>query len=242
MPFTFFSLEWDSTYFGFPCAKAVITGHLTKQDADAFLEKAKAFRFITICNPDSFSENNDILTTYFNALQTDVNIRLCNKTPVALPDAADGAFDIQIADNMSLPDSIFSATKHAFSHSRFYKDPHISPEKANGVFESWIKNAQNKEGEYFCLCSHQEKLAGFLLFHFENGTDAIIELVFVSPDCRGSGVATAMLQQCSSFCAEHGMHNMYIGTQKRNDIALQVYQKNMYQEENVTHIFHMWNK
>lgn len=242
MPYTVTPLTWDSAHFGYPCAKAVLTGVLTAQESDAFFEETKAFRFVTVNNPDSFPENNDILSCHPDILQADTNILLVNRGPVLLPDSNTVSHDICISDKVSLPDEVRDMVKHAFIHSRFYADSHIDAEKASGVFESWVKNAQNKEGKYFCICTIENTPAGFVLFHTEQNTDAVIELVCVSGIHREKGVGTAMLQAFGSFCKNRGLQNLYVGTQKRNKAALAAYRKNLYQEENVTHIFHMWNK
>lgn len=241
MSYTITPLAWDSAHFDCPCAKVQLTKPLTKQEANALFEEAKPFRFVTISNPDQFPENNALLASCSNIIHADTNILLHNPGPGLLPAPIPFSDCVQIADNISVPDALLTLAKNSFIHSRFYADPHISAEKAGGVFENWVKNAQNKEGKYFCICKPDDAPAGFLLFHTEN-TEAVIELICVSPAYRGKGVATAMLQAFGHFCQDLGIRDLYVGTQERNLQALSVYRKNMYQDEKVTYTFHMWNE
>ncbi len=237
--FTIQKAQWDTEYFGIPCAKAEITGVLSKDAVCDFWEQAAPFRYITVSNPDVYAQNNAALEALPGALQADTNILLKNSAPFPCDMKLSCDMELTLSDCATLED-ISTQVCGAFSSSRFYHDPHITPEQADGIYINWLRNAQKKENKYFCVCRIKGAFAGLILFRKDSPDTALIELIFTAATFRKAGVGTAMMQRLFAFCTENSITQILVGTQKRNETALSFYRKNGFQDEAITHIFHIW--
>lgn len=233
--------EWDTNYFGVLCAKAELQGLLSEQDICRFDEEIKKFQFVMVSNPDIYAENNLLLEKVSGIQKADTNILLRCDAPFVFLKELREDMEISISDNAEHGD-IEKQVRGAFSASRFHNDPHISDEKADGIYINWLRNAQLKENKYFCICKINGEFAGLILFRKETPNTALIELIFTSSNFRASGVGSFMMHSLFEFCTENGITKILVGTQERNETALKFYRKHGFKDIQVTHIFHIWKE
>lgn len=237
--FTIQDSPWDTHYFGVSCAKVELAGLLTEQEKAVFLEQIEPYQYITVCNPDAFAENNAFLHNIPGSQKTDTNIRLQNEAPYFVPKGISPQMELAITDTLFDMD-IQKQVPGIFSASRFYHDPNISKEKADGIYISWLQNARKRKSKYFCTCRIDGTFAGLILFQKDAESLVRIELIFTSTSFRHCGVGSAMMYRLFDFCNQNNITRILVGTQERNQNALQFYRRHGFIDINKTHIFHIW--
>ncbi len=242
MPFSFTVLDWDSAHFGVPCAKVKLTKSLTCDEWERLICAIRPYRFVTVQNSDMFSENTRRLSSLSNALETDITVHLKNTCGKCAVPVENNALCVSLTECTSLSSDTIALCRGTFLNSRFYHDPHITKKQADGVFTSWLTNAQSRAGTYICTATYENHPAGFLLFHDADEKTIQIELVGTCDKARGIGMGTAMMARLFSHCNVRGITTVLVGTQFRNEIARNFYRKNYFTEDAFTHIFHIWNE
>ena len=160
-------------------------------------------------------------------------------------------FEKNISDSPLTADpEVFAATEteredivkiagDAFKFSRFFLDPFIPETNARASRSKWVDNYfTGFRGEQMLAVKANNCVAGFcqLLRRGDNNDEAIIDLIAVSSNFRGRGLASKLIQNISNFMP--GINKIIVGTQAANIPAAKVYEKNGFRLASSTYIFH----
>ena len=112
--------------------------------------------------------------------------------------------------------------RNTFKYNRFHQDPCIPNDIASRIKEEWVGNYfKGRRGEWMVVAEDKNKVAGFLQLLRKDNT-LIIDLIAVDKDCRGKGIAKAMISFASKNCVNK-LSGIQVGTQIANTASLSLY-------------------
>jgi ribosomal protein S18 acetylase RimI-like enzyme len=232
---------WDTDYFGIESGKVRLNGALSSDDLRTLEGWARGFDFVTIYNTESIPENNWILAkSALRPFLADVNVAFLRDLSLnGTSYVCDPS--ILVAHSSDRDDGVISVAASCFTCSRFYNDPNITYDKARGIYVHWVSNAFNKADRYFAKAQIQGVSRGFVLFTVNTmEKTSIIELIGVSPQLKGRGIGSSMLNQLFFFLCDLGVTRVTVGTQITNVGAVRFYQRHGFVYKGCTSVFHVW--
>ena len=128
--------------------------------------------------------------------------------------------------------------KNSFLYSRFHLDPLIDNKIADKIKQRWAENFfLNQRGDRMVVALDNNKPVGFLQLIINNN-DLFIDLIGVSTEAQGKGVASSMIL----FARRKIAHSvMKVGTQILNIPSVNLYQKLGFLLNSSKYIFHYHN-
>lgn len=210
------NLIWDSQYFNMPCAKIILKGSIEAGEIKNIKAYCDNYKFITIVNENNIDENNKLITL-LNAYLADVNVEFVKSGLKGIKHN-----NIKIDSSLNHDNDIRELALKSFKHSRFANVEFIEQEKGRNIYAEWVKNSFNKADKYFCRYIDNEKILGFLLFHFEDDI-LVIELIAVDENSKGKGVGKALISSVEEFGKQNNALLIRVGTQLNNIIAQNFY-------------------
>lgn len=137
--------------------------------------------------------------------------------------------------------SIFKDLVHQIAKvSRFYKDPNFRP-FAYKLYEKWLFQSLTRRSNHKCFFAWKDHIpVGLITLKLENN-NPYIDLFGVDRLYRKKGIGTALLRTADTWANNKGYNNIFVTTQADNNIAVIVYKKYGFKEENTTYIFHIWH-
>lgn len=118
----------------------------------------------------------------------------------------------------------------AFTASRFFKDTHIPRATAMRTKADWVDNFfKGQRGDGMVVARRNGKACGFLLLVNKQ----VIDLIAVDEDCRGQGIARAMIAFANQ---ERGL--LRAGTQLVNKSSIALYQNSHFLLKDSSYVLH----
>lgn len=115
----------------------------------------------------------------------------------------------------------------SFKYSRFHLDPAIAVQVANGIKAQWAGNFfAGRRGDAMIVAEVDGRVAGFLQLLWQQPAVLVIDLVGVSPEYQGRGLARQMV----SLAASQGIGDgrvptlLRVGTQVANTRSIRLYE------------------
>jgi len=237
-PYTFGLLEWDSVFFGIPCAKASLLRTLSSKQWEDLKSNFRKCDFICIQNNDSNPENSVKIGQETSSFLADVNIQFKKKL-TADPQISSWR-NITISESLKYDDELIEIMN--FKYSRFIDDEILRQRGGKEVYSNWLKNAFDKSGKYFAVHRDENNfVTGYLLFSFFE-KNCTVELLNVKQGESGKGVGRHLIKTAESFAWERGMEEISVGTQIRNISAINFYNLTGFRQSGCHQIYHLWNK
>lgn len=119
--------------------------------------------------------------------------------------------------------------------SRFHRDPRIGQATADALKAAWAANYfEGQRGDGMVVVDGPEGVAGFLLY-LVRGTEMVIDLVTVAPQCRGRGLGGALIRAAAGRTEAA---TLVTGTQLVNVAAVGFYENMGFRLKSANHIFH----
>ena len=120
--------------------------------------------------------------------------------------------------------------------------------QGNTSIECIRESLMNNKQEVVIVSQENEALAGFVCmqlkksFCYDEYMPEITE-VYVRPEYRKKGIASAMISYAEEYCKEHyTLHKFELLTGKNNTIAQAVYNKLGYKDDNEIHLSKKFRK
>lgn len=238
---TISSLPFDSDYFGVKCGRINLLDEVDRNDIDIIKSFDEHFKFLTIVNDRNRGSNNFFITQLNDTFLADVNVQLYKY----LLDEKQQAPKEQIvfSNNVLFNEGIVDITKHAFTHSRYFNDPHLNIEKARGFYPYIIESAFNRAEKYFTYLMKNGEIAGYILFtHLPSSDAATIQLTATGNNYLRKGIFSILLKYSERALYSLGVRKIYVGTQCDNHVAIMTYIKNGFSLYESNSIYHHWPK
>ena len=138
--------------------------------------------------------------------------------------------------NIKDKEVIKNISKTAFINSRFFIDPNIDNLIAEKIKTKWIDNYfKGNRGDILIVSEENNTISGFILLLFK-GEKIIIDLIAVKNEFRGKDIATNLINY--TINKFNNYKYLIVGTQKKNNASIKLYEKNNFVIESKGYIFH----
>ena len=228
-------LDWDSEFFGFEVAK--LQTNLLKED-----EQSSVF--------EDLLKNNVELIYYYCDAPLSENLKISGykgllvdkKIPLkkSLKVAKEISPNIRFYNKKTPCEKLVSLAQLAGIHTRFKIDPHISEEKYNELFKTWIRKSLNGEMASAVLVYEIEgKIVGFGTAQVL-GEEGRAPLFAVDREYEGKGISFALMKALESYMAEKGCQYVLTSTQDTNKKAMKIYERYGLEALQPVYVYHFW--
>lgn len=238
----FKELAWDSEQLGFRVAKidhllAVGPYGQAIQTKKALLDamltdpRNRGIRYIA-CRVNADDLSGLHLLEQQNFVTVDGILTFSLDLSRWFPTSMDIDYEVRPARESEL-DEIRSIGATAFVYDRFHSDPIIPRAIADKLKATWVENAcRGVVADLVIVASKDHKVLGFVTCKINRSAGKCfgtgigsLDLVAVSAEARGKGVAYWISQASLEWFKKNGMRFVEVGTQFRNHAASTVYQK-----------------
>jgi dTDP-4-amino-4,6-dideoxy-D-galactose acyltransferase len=120
--------------------------------------------------------------------------------------------------------------------TRFYADEHFDRARVDELYRTWIRKSCTGEAPFSWVVDRGGALVGYATGH----QDGRIGLVAVSPEARGEGLGTALVEAVLSSLGAAGVPKASVVTQGRNLAGQRLYQHCRFVTAQVELWFHRW--
>jgi len=234
-------LSWDTAFFG------LRLGRVKGQ----FLDTARCQMI------DAWAASNEIAGLYFLASSDDAAvIRAAEANQFHLTDVR-MTFDYRVpkqsanraSSQLLMRPSIASdvqplidISKDAYVHSRFYHDPHFTPEQCSALYQTWIRRSCLEDyAEEVWVAELEGQPVGYVTCHLDQDIkDGSIGLVGIAEQARGQKVGEQLVNRALDWFAEQGMVTVSVVTQGSNIAAQRLYQKCGFATRSLQLWYHKW--
>lgn len=213
-------LEWDSGFF----EKDIFRITLENEDFDPeMLEFPDSFYYLFSSRKQDFlkSKLKDQKLVYSKELSSkkDDNMSIVEY---------DGAIN----------DQLLKLAFESGAFSRFKLDDQLN-HKFEELYSKWLENSLNKKfADLVLVYAEEEKILGFITVKL-NVDHGLIGLIAVDEDARGKGIGKSLIQKVENFCIDHGLKILKVPTQMANKVACSFYERNEFEIESLTYIYHL---
>ena len=223
-------LAWDSSFFGFPIARA--TGdRLTAERMRAIDSWCTANRVRCLY---LLSRADDPLTTRlaedhgFHLADVRLTLRRsgpCSPTGPVRPARPE---DIPILESIS---------GECYQDSRFYYDLNFPRSLCASLYATWIRLSCEGFADAVLVAEFEGTAVGYVSCHLR---EAKIGLVGVSSRARGAGVGATLVERAVEWFQARGVGEVFVVTQGRNGAAQRLYQRCGFLTHAVQLWYHKW--
>ena len=235
--FTMNKLDWDTDYFGVECGKIVLMDSIDNNDIKIIKKWIKNFDFVIVSNLNNNNINN-LVVSQLKPFLADVNVQF--KKSVSDVDADNK--NIYIEDEYKGNKELLNIAKKAYKYSRFLNDDRLDVRKSKILYYNWLKNSFNKKGKIIAYYKKNNRYLGYCLFHIEENTTCVIELIAVDNSYAKKGIGTLLITSVEKYCFDNKVCFMEVGTQMQNISAQNFYIKNGFKVESYNPTYHIWRK
>ena len=226
-------LEWDSAFFGLRIGK-VIVGTVEEleelQNAKERLREQYDLVYVFITDSDLYWEEQD-------AFLVDRKIVYAQHL----------AGRYRFSDNVhayqeNLPDeALYRLALRSGTYSRFKTDPSFPEGKFEALYRRWMEQSvEDRRGVVLCYYD-ADAIVGMMTLVIDDGSEsARIGLTAVDAAYSGQGVGSSLMETACAYLCGRGIEHFETVTQVQNVPACRWYEKNGFQVETVTNIFHWW--
>lgn len=229
------SLDWDTNFFGFACAKIILHDSIDREVMLEALDQVIEYDMVVFSNMNSNIENAILISECTQAYLIDVNIQF--EKEIILVDDCE---DILITSQLSIQQEILNMVE--FKESKFNLDPILKENKGAEVYKEWIRNSFDRKDKYFALYRDSDNtICGYLLFSINDGI-GVIELIGVSDAISGNGVGSKLIKSVEAYIYKMGCSTLKVGTQIMNSNAVNFYHRNGFKQVGCHQTYHLWNR
>ena len=210
-------LAWDTDFWGVTAARIWATN--THQLREAVVEcKRRGIRWASLLVPIADTE---LVNSAVRAGFEIVDVRV---TLSASLDRTDQRMTVSVADPSELQQAE-EIVDGAFGISRFSADPHLSRERANQFYRTWVRNSFSGEmADAIVVSRHEGLLDALVTVRQHEGGAASMPLVAVRRDRRGTGVGARVVADARTWLARGGCTTVDVITQLANLAAIRLYE------------------
>ncbi len=217
------SLDWDSSFFGFPVASVSFSSDV-KIDQELNELKKKGYRLVYLFMPEQYDQLQTHLLNKYGGILIDNKITFKKQ----LNHITHLNYDPNIKINLysEVNDSLIKLAILSGTYSRFKMDPNISDTQFRKIYTEWIKKSVSGINAEYVLTHHtDDKPDGLITLSFIGRTGKI-GLISVSDEVQNKGIGTSLMNAAFNLCMKKSMINLEVVTQVENHAACNLYYKN----------------
>lgn len=222
-------LIWDTDFFKFSIAairkpKADIINDLNNLDTD--------YKLIYI-----FSETRIKLTKPIQGVLKWVDTKVVFRKELK---------DQQIANVMHYnssvhrKDQLLSLVHLSGKYSRFKTDSLFPPGSFELLYQKWLDRSFENENSAVLVTLCENQLSGFVTVDIISSNEAKIGLIAVAEKFQGKGIGSQLIRLAEIYSLKKGAKYLEVATQRQNEPAMNLYEKNLFKLKEKTYIYHYW--
>lgn len=126
--------------------------------------------------------------------------------------------------------------------SRFHLDPKFDEKNFILLYNLWLGNyfLDDPSKELF-FCQESDTIQGFLTLDIDDQEQTgTIGLIAVDEQFHGQGIGTALIKSAENYLLSMNIKILYVTTQGCNDQAKWLYEKNHFEINKSTFLYHLW--
>ena len=124
--------------------------------------------------------------------------------------------------------------------TRFYRDPSIDDARCDELYSIWAERDLLDPGRTSLVCCSGDEVLGFCTASTAISGEAVLGLIGVSGEARGSGSGTLLLNAMAGALHSRGYLRLLAVTQLSSTAALRMYQKTGFKFRGSSFVIHMW--
>lgn len=223
-------LDWDSKFFGFPVEKIVLDRFFNEEQFRALLAESSA-DVVYIFAPQDLTMEQEAIIASSGAVKYDIKTTFEKQI-------TSGSISSQIVKVSESTDELEQLAWAAGVDSRYNSDPRFHP-YFRPLYSEWLRQAFLNTDSAVLAFMESGKIAGMVIISLTE-TAGKIELLAVSPEFRGRGTGSSLLEAVEAVCLEHGKNLSSVVTQQKNIPACNLYSKNGYIITRQEAVWHRW--
>ena len=247
--------QWDTEHFGWNVVviEAIITGVLGyKQElevADALVQKflvaceALSVRFISVRVPSlNLPVTHSLERRGFCYIETCI----CNKYDLRrVNEFSKSPYRLRLIRQDDYP-LMVRYSRGAFASHRFRADSHIDMDKADALYEKWIRTAFNDPNQEILVLDVDGRPAAFMIYYRSDLRQyfglrfAMWKMALLDPQNRNGGLGTNFFITLLHHHQEEGLDVVDSGLSMRNLASLNLHIKLNFRVVSTTLTFHKW--
>lgn len=243
-------LPWDSEFFGYEVGKVQIEKGLI---GDLFLQEAQNFQLVYIYSPDCLLKLPESILHIDTRLSFSKKIhahKVVNSFQIHSSGDKEGVVELPRIEATNKGEEGKEMLKRQESgalinlallsgkFSRFKIDKRLGGNEFERLYTQWIGSAL--EGpDRVLVYKIGNAIRGLITFLSANSRGRI-GLIAVEEAYWGKKMGTQLLRAAMEVGRQEGLHMLEIETQKKNQPAIALYQKNGFHLAEKTEIYHWW--
>lgn len=126
-------------------------------------------------------------------------------------------------------------------YSRFRLDSRIGEEKFRQMYSEWLDKSVGRQiAEEVFIAGPADAPYGFITIGKKKGRYDI-GLIAVDAAVRNAQIGSRLIRRAEAYAWSNGIDELQVVTQQDNTGACRFYEKNGFETESITHIYHIWN-
>jgi dTDP-4-amino-4,6-dideoxy-D-galactose acyltransferase len=227
-------LEWDSLFFKKKIGKIIWDSSEPNTQLIQLLKTSQNENFKLIYVFSSLEIEDEILED-FNGQLVDTKITF-GKSLIKKHQINS---NINRYSSKIIAEELFHLAHLSGAYSRFKIDSNFSNQDFINLYDEWLKKSVTREiADEVFVYINQEEIVGFVTVTIENKIGQI-GLIAVNPNHQGKNIGTHLLNQVENFLVSKNISELYVPTQKTNNLACQFYTKNKFNIFSNQHIYHI---
>lgn len=231
-------LKWDTEFFGYPVAKISLNKNGSGNLDFLFRQlESDNYRVTYFFVPP---EEKGIISRILNK----GGILVDQKTTFTKTSEKHNKFSDNIIEfqGEEINEKLIQLVLESGIYSRFRTDVNFKNKEYERLYIEWLdKSVKKKIAFKIFLAIKESDIIGITTVGVkENQAD--IGLVAVCESSRGQGIGYNLIQSADNAAFELGLKEIKVVTQLQNKRACHLYEKCNFQIENVTNIYHYWQK
>jgi dTDP-4-amino-4,6-dideoxy-D-galactose acyltransferase len=237
-------LLWDSQHFGFRVAR-IKEPELGEPELRQSLCAAREEKNrLVYWSADPRIEVSQSILREFHGLLVDRKATFRKTLVWAEPDSDSWVSGHIVEHPRSEPGSdLVRLAISAGAYSRFRRDPRVSEESFQRLYEIWINRSVKGELADMVLVADRGTVlddpVGLITLSLA-GRQGLIGLIAVDESARGCGIGSKLIRAAHRWLLSHGVRNVEVVTQLDNQIACRFYEKCGYTRDELQHVYHFW--
>jgi len=236
------TLDWDTRFWGFPCA--TFTARELREDQAAGVDSwcsRNGVRFLQYLAPvDDQASIESACKAGFRLV--DIRLTLNGAVTSKAENPSLVTTDCEIAPSrLEDLDQLDEIARQSHSASRYYYDGRFPRSGCDLLYATWIRRSHEGFADIVLVARSDGQVIGYVTCkQSENPTQGSIGLIGVSPKAQGRGVGQALLGDAMNWFRSVGVVEASVVTQGRNYAAQRLYQRCGFLTHDLSLWFHKW--
>ncbi len=225
-------VQWDSENFNIKVGNLILSDNLSEQSLSQAIREAKDKDYDLL-----YLKGCELPTSWLSDkfLLADQKV-VYSQTIKAHPEHHSENIISLLGEPMTK--DLLQLSYESGKYSRYHLDGNFSPSVFETLYRLWMERSLSGDIATDVLAYQDNGQVLGMLTYKGNKEEVDVGIVAVNPHVSGKGVGSKLMQD---FLSRFNVGTkICVATQKCNTVACHYYEKNGFQQENITNIYHIW--